>query len=327
VRPFAYARPSDPADAVELVASTPGAVFLAGGTNLVDLMKLGAVRPTMLVDVNGLGMAGVAHRVDGSVRIGAAVPNSDLAADEGIRRRHPLLAQALLAGASGQVRNMATVAGNLLQRTRCAYFQDVTKPCNKREPGSGCPARTGDHRNLSVLGGSDACIANHPSDMAVALAALDATLVVRTTSGERRLAIDELYRLPGDDPSRDTVLDGGSLIEAVEVPPPLAGAGSAYRKVRDRASFAFGLASVGAVLAVDDGTIRDIRLALGAIAPKPWRAHRAEAVLRGAVISAATLIEAVDAELSAATPLPGNAYKLTLVRRLVRGTLLELASR
>ena len=176
MKPFAYARPSDPAEAVELVASTPGAVFLAGGTNLVDLMKLGVARPTMLVDVNGLGMASVAHGVDGAVRIGAAVPNSDLAADEGIRRRHPLLAQALLAGASGQVRNMATVAGNLLQRTRCAYFQDVTKPCNKREPGSGCPARTGDHRNLSVLGGSDACIANHPSDMAVAMTVLDARI-------------------------------------------------------------------------------------------------------------------------------------------------------
>ena len=281
VQPFQYQQPADAAGASRPWPRTDGAVFLGGGTNLVDLMKLGVEAPGLLVDVTGLPMDRIEPTPDGGLRIGAGVRNSDLAADPRVRADYPALAQALLAGASGQLRNMATVGGNLLQRTRCLYFQDVTKPCNKRRPGSGCPARTGEHRNLAILGGSASCVATHPSDMAVALAALDAVVHVQGADRPRALDLAELYRLPGDEPDRETTLSRGDLITAVELPPLAFARRSAYRKVRDRASYAFAVDSVAAALDVDDGLVRDVRLALGAVAPVPWRARRAEQALLG----------------------------------------------
>jgi xanthine dehydrogenase YagS FAD-binding subunit len=253
------------------------------------------------------------------------VRNSDLAADPRVRAEFPVLAQAVLAGASGQLRNMATVGGNLLQRTRCLYFQDVTKPCNKRQPGSGCPALAGEHRNLAILGGSPHCVATHPSDMAVALALLDAVVHVEGATGPRTVPLAGLYRLPGDEPHRETTLERGDLITAVEVPALGYGAHSAYRKVRDRASYAFGVASVAAALDVAGGVVRDVRLALGAVAPRPWRARRAEEVLAGRPATAEWFGRAADAELAAAAPLRDNAFKVTLVRNIVVRTLSALA--
>ena len=249
MRPFAYERAADAAGA--LAAMGAETRYLGGGTNLVDLMRLGVERPAGLVDVARLPGA-VEGMPDGGLRIGASVANSDVAADPLVRERWPVLSQALLAGASGQLRNLATVGGNLLQRTRCIYFQDVTKPCNKREPGSGCPAREGEHRNLAILGHSPACVATHPSDMAVALTALGAQVAVLGPGGERRIHMPGFHRLPGDEPQRDTVLEPGELITAVLLPPPPDGRG-AYRKVRERASFSFALASIAAVLDVADG--------------------------------------------------------------------------
>lgn len=331
MKPFGYAVAPDPAAAVAMVAERPGAVFLGGGTNLVDLMKLGVVAPDMLVDVTRL-LPGQIERtvkregeVDGGLRIGAAVRNSDLAADPQVRTEFPVLAQAVLAGASGQLRNMATVGGNLLQRTRCLYFQDVTKPCNKRTPGSGCPARAGDHRNLAILGGSQHCVATHPSDMAVALAALDAVVHVEGVAGPRAIPLSRLYRLPDDEPDRETTLERGDLITAVEVPALEYAGNSAYRKVRDRASYAFGVASVAAALDVAGGVVQGARLALGAVAPVPWRARLAEQVLVGRPATAQWFGRAADAELAAAAPLRDNAFKVTLVRNIVVQMLCVLA--
>ncbi len=325
MQPFEYQQPSDAAGAVATVAGTEGAVFLGGGTNVVDLMKLGVETPDLLVDVTRLPMDRI-HRTDeGGLRIGAGVRNSDLAVDPRVRAEYPVLSQALLAGASGQLRNMATVGGNLLQRTRCLYFQDVTKPCNKRRPGSGCPARTGDHRNLAIIGGSQHCIATHPSDMAVALAALGAIVHVQGAAGGRTLSLDELYRLPGDEPDRDTTLARGDLITAVELPPLGFARHSAYRKVRDRASYAFAVTSVAAALDVADGQVRDVRLALGAVAPVPWRARRAEQALLGRPAAEETFRSAVDAELAAAAPLRQNAFKVPLVSNVVTAVLSQLA--
>jgi xanthine dehydrogenase YagS FAD-binding subunit len=323
--PFRYERASDAGAAVATLADEPHAMFLGGGTNLVDLMKLGVATPELLVDVAGLPYDRIEVRADGSVRIGAAVKNSVLAADRTIRTRYPVLAQALLSGASGQLRNLATTAGNLLQRTRCLYFQDVTKPCNKRRPGSGCPAREGYHRNLAILGASEACIATHPSDMAVALAALDAIVQVQGPRGERAIALDAFHRLPGEEPQRDTVLEHGDLITAVDLPPPAFAARSRYRKVRDRASYAFALVSVAAVLDVEGGRVREVRIALGGVAHKPWRATRAEELLRGAAADEAAFRRAVDAELAQAQPLRDNAFKIPLARNVVVRTLLDLA--
>ena len=325
MRPFGYLVPPDPAAAIAAVTGRPGAAFLAGGTNLVDLMKLGVAAPDLLVDVTGL-LPGLIEPVPGGgLRIGAGVRNSDLAADPRVRAGFPVLAQAVLAGASGQLRNMATVGGNLLQRTRCLYFQDVTKPCNKRMPGSGCPARTGDHRNLAVLGGSPHCVATHPSDMAVALTALDAVVHIQRPAGLRVIPLGELYRLPGDRPDRETTLERGDLITAVEIPPLAYAGNSAYRKVRDRASYAFGVASVAAALDVAGGVVRDVRLAIGAVAPVPWRARAAERVLAGRPATAEGFGRAADAELAAAAPLRDNAVKLTLVRNVLVRMLCELA--
>jgi xanthine dehydrogenase YagS FAD-binding subunit len=323
VRPFRYERAATAAEAVELLTASDEAMFLGGGTNLVDLMRLGVEAPELLVDVSRLPLADVEETAAGGLRIGAAVRNGDLAADPRVRARYPLLSQALLEGASGQLRNLATVGGNLLQRTRCVYFQDTTKPCNKREPGSGCPALEGEHRNLAVLGWSDRCVATHPSDMAVALAALDAVVHVEGPRGARAIPLLAFHRLPGDEPERDTVLEHGELVTAVELP-PAAGRGT-YRKVRERASFAFAVVSVAAVLDVEHGLIRDVRLALGGVAHKPWRAERAEAALRGAFATEGTVLHAAEQELARARPLRDNAYKLPLARNLIVRALLDLA--
>jgi xanthine dehydrogenase YagS FAD-binding subunit len=277
------------------------------------------------VDISRLP-ATVEQNEDGALRIGAAVRNSDLAADPRIRRGYPVLSEALLAGASGQLRNLATSGGNLLQRTRCLYFQDVTKPCNKREPGSGCPAREGLHRDLAVLGHSEACIATHPSDMAVALTALDAHVVVTGPGGPGRIPIDEFHRLPGDDPTRDTVLRHGDLITAIELPAPSAlSRNSGYRKARDRASFAFAIGSVATAITVADGTVTDVRVVLGAVAHKPWRARVAEQAIIGGPAGAHAFEAALDLELSAAQPFPDNAFKVPLARNLAVSQLCRLA--
>jgi xanthine dehydrogenase YagS FAD-binding subunit len=332
VKPFAYARPADVAEAVREVAADPSAVFLGGGTNLVDHLRLGVATPDRVVDVRRLTSREVADTGDGGLRIGAAVTNSELAADPRIRARYPVLAQSILAGATGQLRNLATTGGNPLQRTRCVYFQDVTTPCNKREPGSGCSAVGGYTRYSAILGtpaalpdptAPETCIATHPSDMAVALAALDAQVQVLGPAGARTVPFVDLHRLPGGDPSRDTVLEHGELITAIDLPPLPDGARSAYRKVRDRPSYAFALVSVAAVL---DG--EGVRIALGGVAHKPWRATRAERILRGRPVTEDAVRAAMAAELAAAQPQPGldggNGFKIPLVTRTVVATLRDL---
>ncbi|WP_295652005.1 xanthine dehydrogenase family protein subunit M [uncultured Dietzia sp.] len=327
MKQFEYERATDPGHAVAAVADRPGAVFLAGGTNLVDHLKLGVAAPDTVVDIGRLELDAVEDSGDGGVRVGAMVRNSDLASHPRIRRDYPVLSRALLSGASGQLRNAATTGGNLLQRTRCVYFQDVTTPCNKREPGSGCSAIGGYVRYHAILGASEACVATHPSDMAVALAALDAVVVVLSSDGERRIPVTDLHRLPDDRPDKDTVLDHGDLISAVELPPPPAGR-STYRKIRDRASYAFALASVAAVVDLDDSgpepVIREASIALGGVAHKPWRARRAEAELRGARPSPETFRRAADAELEAAAPLEGNEFKVPMTRGAIMTVLGEL---
>ena len=328
MKPFAYATAQAPADAIDQVARTEGAKFLAGGTNLVDLMRLGVENPGLLVDVSGLALAAIEPTPAGGVLIGAGMRNSDLAADPALRRAYPVLSQAVLAGASGQLRNLATVGGNLLQRTRCLYFQDVSKPCNKRVAGSGCPARSGIHRDLAILGASQHCIATHPSDLAVALAALDASVHISGPDGDRILALDDFYRLPGDDPTRDTTLRPADLITGVELPPAGAlTARSGYRKARDRASYAFAAGSVAAALRVEDGAVAEVRIALGAVAHRPWRARAAEAALAGRPATAEEFTRALEIELAAAEPLPDNAFKVTLSRNIAVSTLVALAER
>jgi len=326
MKPYRYQRARDISGAVTALAEEPNATFLAGGTNLVDLMKLGVMEPEVLVDVRRLTSDDIEELEDGGVRIGAAVTNSDLAADRTIRSRYPVLSQALLSGASGQLRNLATTGGNLLQRTRCVYWQDTTTPCNKREPGSGCSATWGHNKNHAILGASEHCVATHPSDMAVAMAALDAFVVVQGQGGERRIPIEELHRLPGDEPWRDTTLEHGELITAVDLPPLDFASNSKYRKVRERASYAFALVSVAAALDVDeDGTVRDVRLALGGVAHKPWRATKAEEALRGEPVNEANFRAAADIELEDAEPLRDNAFKVPLARNVIVRTLLDLS--
>jgi xanthine dehydrogenase YagS FAD-binding subunit len=324
LRPFRYLRAESADQAVALLTEHPGAKFLGGGTNLVDLMRLEVETPRVLIDVTSLSSERIDEIEGGGLHIGAAVTNSDLAADQRVRERYPVLAHAVLNGASGQLRNLATVGGNLLQRTRCGYFTDVNKPCNKRDPGSGCPAREGHHRNLAVLGHSEHCVATHPSDMAVALAALDAVVHVRGQNGERAVPIVGFHRLPGDAPDRDTVLEPGELITAVELPPVDGGGASAYRKVRERRSFSFALVSVAALLELRDGVVADARIALGGVAHAPWRAAIAEAALRGAPLDEETVLRAADAELAQARPLRDNGYKVRLARNLIVSTLLDL---
>jgi xanthine dehydrogenase YagS FAD-binding subunit len=325
MKPFRYERADDERSAVAVLAGTPGARFLGGGTNLVDLMRLGVETPDVLVDVTRLPANRVDVMPDGGLLIGAGVRNSDLAADHHVRTRYPALAEALLSGASGQLRNLATTAGNLLQRTRCAYFQDVSSPCNKREPGTGCPAIEGDHRNLAVLGHSDACVATHPSDMAVALVAFDAVVRVIGPAGARAIELADFHRLPGETPHLDTVLRRDELVVAVELPPSDSAARSTYRKVRERASFSFAVVSVAAALDVRDGRIDDVRIALGGVSHKPWRARVAEDALRGESADGATFDRAARAELAQAHPLRDNAYKVGLAHATLVRTLTELA--
>ncbi|SFK19194.1 xanthine dehydrogenase YagS FAD-binding subunit [Amycolatopsis sacchari] len=326
MKPFTYEAPADALAAVRAVAANPSSAFLGGGTNLVDHLKLGVAQPDLLVDVTSLTSAEITDRPDGGLSIGAAVRNSDLAADRRVRKRFPVLAQALLSGATGQLRNMATTGGNPLQRTRCVYFQDVTTPCNKREPGSGCSAIGGYTRYHAILGASEHCIATHPSDLAVALAALDAEVHVLGPGGERTIPFTELHRLPGDRPEKDTVLDHGELITAIDVPPLPPARNSRYRKVRDRASYAFALVSVAAAAEVRDGTISDIRLAFGGVAHKPWRAYRAEEVLRGRESTEDNFRAAAEAELRDARTDEGNAFKVPLLTRTLVSVLKEVCA-
>ncbi len=316
MRSFTYERATSAADAAARAAGTPGARFIAGGTNLLDLMKLEIETPGHLIDVNRLGLDRIEATDDGGLRIGALVRNTDLAADERVRRDYGLLSRALMAGASGQLRNKATTAGNLMQRTRCPYFYDTSQPCNKRKPGSGCSAIDGFSRQLGVVGVSDACIATHPSDMAVAMRALDAEVeTVKPDGTSRAIPIADFHRLPGDKPHVETVLEAGELITAVRLPAPVGGR-HIYRKVRDRASYAFALVSVAAVVH-PDGTGR---VAVGGIAPKPWRVEAAERELpRGAKSVSAGL-------LAGARPTEHNAFKLTLVERTLAAVLEEARS-
>ena len=328
MHPFSFTTAESATAALRFAADDPNARYLAGGTTLVDLMKLDVERPTQLIDITALPLADITTLPNGVLRIGAMVRNSDLAHNEDVRRRYPMLSQALLAGASGQLRNMATTGGNLLQRTRCPYFRDTAMPCNKREPGTGCAALHGENRGHAVLGTSEACIATHPSDMAIALVALDA--MVRTTrpEGERAIPIRELHRVPGNHPEIETTLAPGELITAVEIPPLPFAARSLYLKVRDRASYAFALASAAVAIDLDRGTVRDARVALGGVGTVPWRSREAEDALRGRPAGIATYRGAAEAALAGAVPRKDNAFKIelarrTLVRALVRAEALS----
>ena len=325
MKPYHYEQARDIPGAVAALAEQPNAKYLAGGTNLVDLMKLEIMTPDVLVDVRRLTSDRIEETEDGGVRIGAAVTNSDLAADRTIRSRYPVLSQALLSGASGQLRNLATTGGNLLQRTRCVYFYDTTTPCNKREPGSGCSAIEGHNKDHAILGASEHCVATHPSDMAVAMTALEAFVNVHGPDGERRIPIEDLHRLPGDEPERDTTLEHGELITAVDLPPLDFAYNSKYRKVRERASYAFALVSVAAALDVEDGVVRDVRLALGGVAHNPWRATKAEEALRGEPAGEENFRAAAEIELEDARPLRENAFKVQLARNVITRMLLELS--
>lgn len=325
MKAFAYQRATQVRDALTAVAEQAGARYLGGGTNLVDLMKSGVEEPTRLVDVRRLPLDGVRDAPDGGLVIGATTTNSDAAAHPAVRRRFPALTQAILAGASGQLRNMATAGGNLLQRTRCGYFADLAQPCNKRVPGSGCSAVAGVHHNHAVLGHSEHCVATHPSDMAVALAAFDAVVHYETLDGAGEIPLSRFYLPVGDRPDRETALPPGALITAVALPGSAVNLRSRYRKVRERASYAFATVSVAAALDIRDGVVRDVRIALGGVAARPWRACSAEAVLRGARPTADRFRTAAEAELEAAEPLRDNGYKVTLARNLIGAVLGELA--
>jgi CO/xanthine dehydrogenase FAD-binding subunit len=323
--PFTYLRAVDAPEAVRLGAGASTA-YLGGGTNLVDLLRETVARPERLVDVSALP-ASIEETEGGGLLIGAAVRNTALAEHRAVRTRYPVLARAILAGASAQIRNMATVGGNLLQRTRCTYFYDTDgSRCNKRAPGSGCDAREGFNRIHAVLGASEACVATHPSDMCVALAALDAVVHVTGPAGDRSIAFDDLHRLPGDTPDRDTSLAPGELIVAVELPPLPFAATSTYRKVRDRASYAFALVSVAAALQLDGERVGDVRIAFGGVAHKPWRAARAEAALRGVPATHQAFLDAAAAEFEDARPLRDNAFKPALAGRALAAVLQALAS-
>jgi xanthine dehydrogenase YagS FAD-binding subunit len=324
VKPFRYDRAMDISGAVATLARERGGEFLAGGTNLVDLMKLGVMEPDVLVDVRRLTSGQIEDLPNGGLRIGAAVTNSELAADWRVRSRYPVLSQALLAGASGQLRNLATTGGNLVQRTRCVYFYDTTTPCNKREPGTGCSALEGCNKDHAILGASRHCVATNPSDMAVAMTALDAVVLVRGPGGERKIPVGELHRLPGDKPQRDTTLEHAELITAVDLPPLGFSSSSRYRKVRERASYAFALVSVAAALEVRDGVVHDVRIALGGVAHKPWRARKAEDALRGRPAAEESFRAAAEAELADAVPLRQNSYKVPLAGNVITRTLLDL---
>jgi len=309
---FEYARPSDVAEAVRQVAADPGAKFIAGGTNLIDLMKKDVERPPRLIDISRLPLSSLAETSDGGLRIGALVPNSDLAYHPLVEQRYPMLSSAILAGASQQLRNMASTGGNLLQRTRCYYFYDVASPCNKREPGTGCSAVTGFNRQHAILGASEACIATHPSDMCVALAALRAKVHVVGPAGERTIAFADFHRLPGSEPQRDTNLEPAEIITAIELPARGFARNFTYLKIRDRLSYAFALVSVAVGLELENGTIKEARLALGGVAHKPWRVENAEAALRGQAARDDSFSRAADLLLRNAKGVSHNAFKIDL---------------
>jgi xanthine dehydrogenase YagS FAD-binding subunit len=315
MNPFSYSKPSDIAQAVNLVS--PASRFIAGGTNLLDLMKENVARPEHLIDITGLPMKDVRATDSGGVMIGALVSNADLAWHPLIERDYPLLSQAILAGASPQLRNMASTGGNLLQRTRCYYFYDTNTPCNKREPGTGCPAKDGLNRIHAILGASDACVATHPSDMCVALAALEARVHVQGRAGARVIEFADFHRLPGDAPERDNQLADDELVTAVELPAPRFKQHSHYLKIRDRASYAFALVSVAAAVELDGDVIRDVRIALGGVAHKPWRDTAVEQSLVGQPVSRENFVAAADAMLRNAQPLAHNAFKIKLARRAI----------
>ena len=325
MRNFQYSRAASSQEALTLISTLPNAKFLGGGTNLVDLMRENIEQPEALIDVTRLPSTGITETAGGGVSIGAEVKNTALANHPLIRQRYPLLSQAILFGASGQIRNMATVAGNIMQRTRCYYFYDEAAKCNKRQPGAGCDAMDGFNRIHAVLGASEHCIATHPSDMCVALAALDATVHVQGPEGERSISLNDFHRLPGDTPQIETTLRPNELITSVELPALPCAKHSRYRKVRDRASYAFALVSVAAALEVKNGKIEDVRLALGGVAMKPWRAYAAEKVLLGAQAGLETFRIAADAELSQARGLRHNSFKIELARRTIASVLSELA--
>jgi xanthine dehydrogenase YagS FAD-binding subunit len=322
---FDYSRASDVADAVKQMAASPGAKFVAGGTNLVDLMKVYVEKPTKLIDVTRLPLDTVEETASGGLRIGALVRNSDLSYHPVVERRYPMLSSALLAGASQQLRNMATVGGNPLQRTRCAYFYDVATPCNKREPGAGCSAIGGLNRMNAILGTSDACIAVHPSDMCVALAVLEAEVHVTGPRGERKIALLDFHRLPGDTPQRETNLAADELITAIELPARGFASNYTYLKIRDRLSYAFALVSVAAGLELEGGNIKEARFALGGVAHKPWRNVEAEAALRGKPASEVTFAQAADIVLREAKGFGGNTFKIELARRTIVRALSQAA--
>lgn len=324
---FDYVRPSTVAEAIA-VAAEPGAAFLAGGTNLVDLMKVGVARPARLVDIRRLpGLDRIEWLHNGGVRVGAMVRNSDLAYDQRFARTYPAVAEALLSGASAQLRNAATVGGNLMQETRCAYFHDLASACNRREPGAGCDARQGQNRLHAVLGWSEHCIATHPSDFAVPLAALDAVVEVEGPHGRREISVESLRCLPGTDPQRTTVLEPDELIVALRLPAEAAAFSrhARYLKLRERTSYAFAMVSAAAALRLEDGSIREARIVLGAVAAKPWRAREAEAALAGAPPRREAFARAADMALADARPSGDNAFRIELARRIVLRALAAAA--
>lgn len=324
MNPFAYSKPADVAAAIHL--SGPATRFIAGGTNLLDLMKENVARPEHLIDITGLPLKDITETANGGLMIGALVSNADLAWHPLIEQRYPLLSQALLAGASPQLRNMASTGGNLLQRTRCYYFYDSKVPCNKREPGTGCPAREGVNRIHAILGASDQCVATHPSDMCVALAALEAVVHVEGRGGRRSIEFADFHRLPGDTPERDNLLADDELITGIELPAAGFASHSNYLKIRDRASYAFALVSVAAALELDGGVVRDARIALGGVAHKPWRDKAVERLLIGKPATREHFAEAGDAMLADAQPLEHNAFKVKLARRAIIRALSDAAT-
>jgi xanthine dehydrogenase YagS FAD-binding subunit len=332
MEPFTFSRAADPAQAITAGAAASTAQqgaevrFVAGGTTLIDLMKLDVETPSRVVDINHLPLAKVERTPDGGLRIGALVRNSDLANNAEVRRDYAVLSEALLSGASGQLRNMATTGGNLLQRTRCVYFRDTDTPCNKRQPGSGCSAIHGFNRNLAVLGTSDQCIASNPSDMNVALTALEAVIVIRGVRGERKVPIGDFFLLPGDTPDRETVMMPGDLITHVLLPPPRAGARSHYLKLRDRASYEFALASAAVVLESEGGAIRHARVALGGVGARPWRSAEAEAALIGKPATRAAFAAAAEAAMRDARPQSQNGFKIELAKRCLASALATVAA-
>jgi xanthine dehydrogenase YagS FAD-binding subunit len=329
---FEFIRPADPAAAINTAAQSKTAQqgadvrFLGGGTTLLDLMKLNVETPTRVLDINPFPLDKIEDTSEGGLKIGATVRNSDLANHARVLRDYAVLSQAILSGASGQIRNMATTAGNLVQRTRCVYFRDTAMPCNKREPGTGCPAITGSNRTLAILGTSNHCIATNPSDMCVAMAALDAVIHVEGPKGTRTIPIGDFHLLPGDTPDRETVLEPGDLITHVTLPPPIAGSKQVYLKLRDRASYEFALSSAAVVMKVDGGNVSYIRIALGGVGTKPWRSPEAEAVLAGKPANAENFRQAAEAALRDAKPQSENKFKIELAKRCLVHTLQTAAN-